>query len=150
MTHNYRRWLSAVPFTLAFLAAPPRAHAESASIARTVLLSETGHLQPTSHGIRSIDERLDERGSAAGTIAGRIYIHLQIVAIDRVTAEVSIYPSNGSLSGQASASYHVRGGIATFSGCSASSCSTGRSRSRSASRSCARSRLPEAVAAGRS
>jgi hypothetical protein len=33
-----------------------------------------------------------------------------------VSAEVSIYPSGGSLTGRASASYRASGGVASFSG----------------------------------
>jgi hypothetical protein len=80
--------------------------------ARSISLSESGHLHLTSkHGFT-----LNEEGSATGTIRGTIYIHLHIVANSRVTAEVNIYPHGGSLSGQGSASYHVNGGYAYFSG----------------------------------
>jgi hypothetical protein len=46
----------------------------------------------------------------------RAYLHLKIVSTNRVTAEVNIYPSGGSLTGHASASYHVIGPTAHFSG----------------------------------
>jgi hypothetical protein len=36
------------------------------------------------------------------------------VSIDHVTAEVNIYPSGGSITGYASASYHPAGGVANF------------------------------------
>lgn len=80
--------------------------------ARTISLSETGHLRRTSsHGLK-----LNEQGSASGTIKGTIYIHLNVVSPSRVTAEVNIYPSGGSLTGFSSASYRVNGGTASFSG----------------------------------
>ena len=59
---------------------------------------------------------LNEQGSTSGTISGTIYIHLNIVSINRVTAEVNIYPSGSSITGSASASYHPAGGVASFSG----------------------------------
>ena len=68
----------------------PTAHA-----ARTITLNETGQLHRTSHA----GLKLNEQGSASGTIKGTIYIHLDVVSPNRVTAEVNIYPSGGSLTG---------------------------------------------------
>ena len=59
---------------------------------------------------------LNEQGLASGTISGPIYIHLNIVSVNHVTAEVNIYPTGGSLTSYASASYHSSGGVATFNG----------------------------------
>lgn len=85
----------------------------SARSARTISLSETGHLHLTSkHGFT-----LNEEGSATGTIKGTIYIHLHIANNHgEVTAEVNIYPHGGSLSGSGSASYQVQGAYAVFVG----------------------------------
>lgn len=83
-----------------------------AHAARTFSLSESGHLHLTSKHKFT----LNEQGSTYGTIYGTIYIHLNIVSTNRVTAEVSIYPSGGSLTGEASASYHPAGAVATFNG----------------------------------
>jgi hypothetical protein len=88
-------------------AAGPRAVA-----ARTISLSETGHL----HRTGSSGLKLNEQGSASGTIKGTIYIHLDVVSPNRVTAEINIYPKGGSLTGTGSAAYHVNGGTANFSG----------------------------------
>jgi hypothetical protein len=77
-------------------------------VARTFSLNETGRLHLTSHH----GFTLNEQGSATGTI----YIHLKIVSTNRVTAEVNIYPRNGSLTGFASASYCPAGATATFNG----------------------------------
>jgi hypothetical protein len=88
------------------------ASAATASAARTLSLNETGHLRLTSK--RGFT--LNEKGSASGTIRGTIYIHLHVVSTNRVTAEVNIYPSGGSLAGRAAASYHVAGATAGFSG----------------------------------
>jgi hypothetical protein len=85
----------------------PPAHA-----ARTLSLNETGHLHRTS----SAGLKLNEQGSASGTIKGTIYIHLDVVSPNRVTAEVNIYPNGGSLTGSGSANYRVNGGTASFSG----------------------------------
>lgn len=88
-------------------AAPPKAIA-----AKTITLNESGQLHRTSHS----GLKLNEQGSASGTIKGTIYIHLDVVSPNRVTAEISIYPSGGSLTGSGSADYRVDGGTASFSG----------------------------------
>jgi hypothetical protein len=88
-------------------AAPARAIA-----ARTISLNESGQLHRTSHS----GLKLNEQGSASGTIKGTIYIHLDVVSPNRVTAEVSIYPNGGSLTGSGSADYRVDGGTASFNG----------------------------------
>jgi hypothetical protein len=87
------------------------AGATAARAARTLTLSETGHLT-SKHAFS-----LNEQGSASGTITGTIYIHLHIANNQGgVTAEVNIYPHGGSLSGYGSASYEVEGADATFTG----------------------------------
>ena len=88
-------------------AASPRAVAAS-----TITLNETGKLHRTS----SSGLKLNEQGTASGTIKGKIYIHLDVVSPNRVTAEVNIYPNGGSLTGSGSANYQVNGGTASFSG----------------------------------
>jgi len=80
--------------------------------ARTITLNETGHLRLTSK--RSFT--LNEKGSATGTVKGTIYIHLHVTAINRVTAEINIYPAGGSLTANASANYHSAGATASFAG----------------------------------
>ncbi len=89
------------------LAAPTTALA-----ARTISLNERGRLHLTSHH----GFRLNEQGTASGTIKGSIYIHLDVSSTNRVTAEVNIYPSNGSLTGYGTADYRSDGGQANFSG----------------------------------
>jgi len=88
-------------------AAPSKAVA-----ARTITLHESGQLHRTGHS----GLKLNEQGSASGTIRGTIYIHLDVVSPNRVTTEISIYPRGSSLTGTGSASYHVNGGTASFSG----------------------------------
>jgi hypothetical protein len=83
-----------------------------AHAARTVTLNESGNLRETSHH----GTHLNFQGTTSGTIRGSIYIHLDVSSQSRVSAEVSIYPSNGSLTGTSTASYHAVGGQATFSG----------------------------------
>ncbi|MBA3807908.1 MAG: hypothetical protein H0X28_05890 [Solirubrobacterales bacterium] len=84
----------------------------SLAAARTVSLSETGHLHLTSkHNFT-----LNEQGSASGTAPGTIYVHLTAVSSSRVVAEVNIYLHGGSLSGRGTASYHRSGATASFSG----------------------------------
>jgi hypothetical protein len=84
----------------------------TAVAARTLTLNESGRLHLTSHH----GFHLNEQGTASGTIRGSIYIHLTVSSTNRVTAEVSIYPSNGSLTGYGTANYRSNGGQATFSG----------------------------------
>jgi hypothetical protein len=86
--------------------------APSARAANTISLNENGNLHLTSHH----GFHLNEQGTASGTIRGSIYIHLDVSSTNRVTAEVNIYPSNGSLTGSGSANYRSDGGQATFSG----------------------------------
>jgi hypothetical protein len=94
------------------LAAASTSRAATAHIDRTFSLSESGRLHLTSHH----GFTLNEKGSASGTISGTIYIHLNVVSTNRVTAEVNIYPSGGSITGYANASYHPSGGVASFNG----------------------------------
>jgi hypothetical protein len=89
--------------------------------AGTITLNESGDLHLTSkHGFT-----LNEQGPASGTVRGTIYVHLQIVSTNRVTAEVSISPHGGSISGKATASYHKGSTMASFSGSLAISRGTG-------------------------
>jgi hypothetical protein len=90
--------------------------------ARTIALNVTGRLHLTSkHGFT-----LNEQGTVSGTIAGTIYVHLKAVSTSRVTAEVNIYPSGGSLSASGSARYHRGSTTATFSGSMSINRGTGR------------------------
>lgn len=82
------------------------------AIARTMSLNESGSLHRTSHhGIT-----INEMGTASGTIHGTIYIHLKVTSTNRVSAEINIYPSNGSITSYANASYRTQGATASFSG----------------------------------
>jgi hypothetical protein len=109
-----RRLLILLSLTLAAFvpAGSAVSHAAPAHTARTMSLNETGRLHLTSH--RSFT--LNEAGSASGTISGTIYIHLHVVSTNHVTAEISIFPHGGSITGSASAAYHPSGARATFSG----------------------------------
>lgn len=90
----------------------PQARAAVASGARVLSLNENGSLHLTSrHGFT-----LNERGLASGTVSGTIYVHLSIVSSSRVTAELNIYPSGGSITARGSASYHKERTSARFSG----------------------------------
>lgn len=84
----------------------------AARAAGTISLSESGRLHLLSrHGFT-----LSERGAARGTITGTIYVRLTIASTSRVSAEVSIYRSDGSISGYATASYRKGNTMASFSG----------------------------------
>ena len=93
-------------------AASSRAPAPRARSARTVSLHETGNLRLTSK--RGFT--LNEQGSATGTLSGTIHVRLTIVSSNHVKAEVSISRNGGSISGEATASYHRSSGSASFSG----------------------------------
>ena len=83
-----------------------------AHVAKTFMLDESGSLRLISkHGFK-----LHERGTATGTVHGTIYVNLKIVSSSRVTAEINIYPRNGSIIGYGSASYRRQRTSATFSG----------------------------------
>jgi hypothetical protein len=86
--------------------------AGGARAASTITLNDSAHLHLTSHHSFT----LNEQGTASGTIAGTIYIHLNVVSTNRVTAEVNLYPGGGSITGIASASYHPAGAVASFDG----------------------------------
>jgi hypothetical protein len=88
------------------------ASASHAVTARTFSLNESGNLHLTSKK----GFTLNEQGSASGSVTGPIYVHLRIVSTTRVSAEVSIYPHGGSISGNATASYHREKTTAHFSG----------------------------------
>jgi hypothetical protein len=97
---------------LAVVMGGPASRAATARVAGTLMLSDSAHLHRTSHH----GFALNEEGSASGTISGTIYIHLNIVSVNRVTAEVNIYPSGSSITGHATADYRPSGAVASFSG----------------------------------
>ncbi len=106
--------LPCAPALSARAPAPLTAHALSARAhaARMISLHETGYLHLSSKH----NYTLNEQGSASGTAAGTIYVHLTATSSSRVTAEINIYPHGGSLSGTGTASYHRMGSTASFSG----------------------------------
>ncbi len=94
------------------LAASASAAGGSANAAREITLNENGNLHLTGkHGFT-----LNEQGVASGTVRGAIYVHLSIVSSNRVIAELSIYPSDGSITASGSANYHREQSRANFSG----------------------------------
>jgi hypothetical protein len=93
-------------------AAGARPASAPARAAGTISLNERGNLHLTSK--RGFT--LNEQGPASGTVAGTLYVHLQIVSTSHVTAEVSLSPRGGSISGKATASYHRGSTMASFSG----------------------------------
>jgi hypothetical protein len=119
-TRSRERLLTAAALSaVALLALSPLVAGERASAAgpparasRTIALKETGHLRLTSkHNFT-----LNERGTATGTVAGRIYVHLTAVSSTRVTAEVNIYARGASFSGSGNASYRRGSTTASFAG----------------------------------
>ena len=103
---------------------PPALAASSRSAAlaaRAISLNESGRLHLTSrHGFT-----INEQGSASGSIAGLMYVHLTIVSTTRVVAEVNFYPRGGSISGRASASYRRGSSTASFVGAMSITSGTG-------------------------
>lgn len=86
--------------------------APSAHATRTISLNETGRLHLVSkHGFT-----LNEQGTATGTIKGAISVRLTITSSSRVSAEVTISPRGGSISGSGTASYRKSETDAGFSG----------------------------------
>ena len=106
---------------LTALALTAAADAQPNARDRALFLNESGRLHLTSHH----GFTLNEEGGASGTIHGTIYIHLTVSSTNHVTAQVSIYPRGGSLSGYASASYRVAGATARFNGTMSVSGGTG-------------------------
>jgi hypothetical protein len=105
-------WLAASLASGTLALSASQAHAAITSGARVLSLSENGSLRLTSkHGFT-----LNEKGLASGTVKGTIYVHLSIVSSSRVTAELNIYPSGGSITAKGSASYHKERTRASFSG----------------------------------
>jgi hypothetical protein len=100
----------------------PASRAATARAADALSLSDTAHLHRTSHH----GFTLNEQGSASGTISGTIYIHLNVVSTNRVTAEVSIFPTGSSITGYATADYRPAGAVASFSGAMTIERGTGR------------------------
>jgi hypothetical protein len=104
--------LAAAAGALTLAAGTAGASGSAASAARTITLKDTAHLHKTS----SKGFNLYETGTATGTVAGTLSLHLDVVSTNRVTAELSVYPKGSSLSGTASGSYRNNGSTASFSG----------------------------------
>lgn len=83
-----------------------------AHAAKVTSLNEVGSLHLVSkHGFT-----LNEQGTTQGTVKGTITVRLKIVSTSRVTAEITISPNGGSVSGYGTASYHKGQTSASFSG----------------------------------
>jgi hypothetical protein len=104
--------LAAGACALALTPAVAGASGPHAGAARTVSLNDSAHLHKTSsHGFN-----LYESGQATGSLGGSVSLHLDVVSTNHVSAQLTVYPHGGSVSGSASGSYHVNGGTASFSG----------------------------------
>jgi hypothetical protein len=92
---------------------PGAAAAPTAKAARTLNLSDSANLVLNNHK----GTELKESGTAKGNLPGKIYIQLKLASQRSVTAKIQVYPSGGSLSASASASYRVvTSSSASFSG----------------------------------
>jgi hypothetical protein len=109
--------LAATVLAVAAIAAAAPLGADGAGVprarsARTISVNEQGKLHLVSkHGFN-----LNEQGTASGTLRGPISVQLKIVSSSRVTAEVTMSPSGGSISGSATATYRRGEPDASFSG----------------------------------
>lgn len=104
--------LAAAAGTLGLAVGTTGASGSTAHAARTVSLNDTGNLHKTSkHGFN-----LYESGNASGSLSGSISLHLDVVSTNKVTAELTVSPRGGSLTGKATGSYRTNGGTASFSG----------------------------------
>jgi hypothetical protein len=84
----------------------------AAAAARTIMLTESGHLKPVTRGGNTIAEE----GGATGTYKCSIVVHLQIVATNRVTATFTVRPKGGTVTGRGSARLVTSGGYGYFGG----------------------------------
>ncbi len=112
-----RRWACCAIFlsslsALGLIRDPVRAAGLPARATGSSYVNETGHLRLVGkHGFT-----LDERGTMTGSFSGAIQVRLTAVSTSRVTAEVTIRPAGGSISGYASAAYRTAPTSAGFSG----------------------------------
>lgn len=85
----------------------------SAKAAGTLSLNDSASLRLNNH--KGVE--LKESGSAHGNLPGSIYIQLRLASSKSVTAKIQVYPSGGSISASASATYRVvTSSNASFSG----------------------------------
>lgn len=104
--------LTAGACALALTLSAAGASGAGAKAARTLTLNDSASLHKTSvHGLN-----LYEAGNARGSLGGSVWLHLDLVSTNHVVAQITVYPHGGSMSGNASASYHVKGSVASFSG----------------------------------
>jgi hypothetical protein len=85
----------------------------AASGARVVSLVETGHLVLDRSMVRG--SAIGERGQATGTYNAPVRVFLTI-HVHYVTADVTIYPRGGSITGSAHADFRVSGSAGLFHG----------------------------------
>jgi hypothetical protein len=104
--------LAAATGALALPVGTAGAAGSNAHAARTFTLKDTGNLHKTSKK----GFNLYESGSASGSISGSLSLHLDVVSTNKVTAELTVHPKGGSITGKASGSYRTNGGTASFSG----------------------------------
>lgn len=104
--------VGAIATAITFGTGAAGASSPRATAARSINLSDTAslHLQNKKGLV------LKEAGNAKGTLPGALYLQLKVTSTRSVSAEVQVYPSGGSISGVAKASYRVAGSTATFSG----------------------------------
>jgi hypothetical protein len=85
----------------------------SAKAAGSLNLSDSANLSLNNH--KGVE--LKESGSAKGNLPGKIYIQLRLASSKSVTAKIQVYPSGGSVSASAGATYRVHtSSSASFAG----------------------------------
>ncbi len=84
----------------------------TASTARAIAFSETGHLHAVSRGGSAVTEE----GKAKGTFSCSITVHLVIESAERVRATFMVRPREGAVSGGGVARLNAEGGVGYFGG----------------------------------
>lgn len=117
IAHARRAALAALATTsllAAGAAGAQAAHHHARSSGRWLSIKEVGHLSRIGKGNTGF--KLNEKGYASGTIAGTMYVELDVTAVNKATVTVSVYPKGGSVKGYAIAKYYAHGAYAHFSG----------------------------------
>jgi len=95
--------LSALATAAVFGTGAAGAAGPSAKAATTMNLSDSANLRLNNH--KGVE--LKESGNAKGNLPGKIYLQLRLASSRTVTAKIQVYPSGGSISASASATYRV-------------------------------------------
>ncbi len=101
-------------------ASHPASRHASGRVARTLSVTDTGHL----HRVQTGGEYITEEGQATGTIPGKVRAYLEVGAT--VVAKFTIYTNAGDISGEGSGKPKGRSEEPSFNGSMTVSRGTGR------------------------